>query len=187
MFLSRKKLTEKQKHTAEIKENYGGKVFSMYIKEENIRRAVVKTANMLLTDEVRSICKHYVDNEYSARKTGLQFGRETKIITKIVGMPHCKAFIQKYAEEKENKSNISYNWKLYKLKKVIENFIHDEEGKPLTAKDVSVAISAMAEANKMQGHYSAEKTVNLNLNNDTDLQQAREEARKMLIEGQKEK
>jgi hypothetical protein len=57
---------------------------------------------------------------------------------------------------------------------VINAFIPDE-GEPDSRK-VSVALSAIAEANKMQGHYAPDKhqNINLNLNADADIAKLKE-------------
>ena len=65
--------------------------------------------------------------------------------------------------------SVSYEWKLKKLKQVVDTFINDAAC--LTPKEVSTALQAIAEMNKMQGHYSAEKHVTINVNADPDLQQ----------------
>jgi hypothetical protein len=65
--------------------------------------------------------------------------------------------------------SVSYEWKLKKLKQVVESFIGD--GVCLTPKEVSTALQAISEMNKMQGHYSAEKRVTINIKADPDLQQ----------------
>ncbi|WP_342227999.1 hypothetical protein [Rickettsiella endosymbiont of Rhagonycha lignosa] len=65
--------------------------------------------------------------------------------------------------------NINYAWKLKKLKQIVDTFIHDEAS--LTSQEVRTALIAISEMNKMQGHYSPEKHVNVNIKTDPDLQQ----------------
>lgn len=62
---------------------------------------------------------------------------------------------------------ITYEWKLNKLKRIIDAFIADEVC--LIPKEVSIALHAISEMNKMQGHYSTEKHVNINVKADPDL------------------
>lgn len=63
----------------------------------------------------------------------------------------------------------AYEWKLNKLKQIVDTFINDEAH--LTPTEVRVALLAINEMNKMQGHYSPEKHVNVNIKTDPDLQQ----------------
>lgn len=63
---------------------------------------------------------------------------------------------------------ITYEWKLNKLKQIVDTFIKDEA---LTPTEVRTALLAISEMNKMQGHYSPEKHVNVNIKTDPDLQQ----------------
>lgn len=65
--------------------------------------------------------------------------------------------------------SLTYEWKLNKLKHVVEAFITDEAS--LTPQEVRIALLAISEMNKMQGHYSPEKHVNVNIKTDPDLQQ----------------
>jgi phage terminase small subunit len=67
----------------------------------------------------------------------------------------------------------SATWKRKKLIKIA-----DYLSKDIDAKTAKAVISAIAELNKMDGHYSAEKVVNTNLNVDTDLQKVSEESNK---------
>lgn len=65
--------------------------------------------------------------------------------------------------------NLSYAWKLKKLKQIVDAFIQDEA--ILTPQEVRTALLAISEMNKMQGHYSPGKHVNFNIKADPDLQQ----------------
>jgi hypothetical protein len=65
--------------------------------------------------------------------------------------------------------SLTYEWKLNKLKHVVETFITDKGS--LTPQEVRIALLAISEMNKMQGHYSVEKHVNINVKADPDLQQ----------------
>lgn len=64
-------------------------------------------------------------------------------------------------------------WKKEKLTQII-----NELSAEIDAKSAKPIISAIAELNKMEGHYSAEKVITTNLNIDTDLQKVAEESRK---------
>lgn len=67
----------------------------------------------------------------------------------------------------------SQSWKRRKL-----ILIADKLSRELDAKTAKAVIGAISELNKMDGHYSAEKVINTNLNVDTDLAKVEEESRK---------
>jgi hypothetical protein len=69
----------------------------------------------------------------------------------------------------------SQEWKKRKLIKIINKLSKISE---LDAKSAKPVISAIAELNKMDGHYSAEKVITTNLNVDTDLKKVSEESHK---------
>jgi hypothetical protein len=62
---------------------------------------------------------------------------------------------------------MDFDFKIQKLKKVIDDFI-PAETEVLEPKKVSVGLQAVAEANKMQGDYAAEKRVTVNANVELD-------------------
>jgi hypothetical protein len=66
---------------------------------------------------------------------------------------------------------ISFETKCEKLAQIIHNVVSDSG---ILYKQLPSAIAAIAELNKMQGHYSAEKRINLNVDIDEDLAQVKE-------------
>lgn len=78
----------------------------------------------------------------------------------------------------------SLAWKRKKLIKIVK-----ELSIAIDAKTAKPVIGAIAELNKMDGHYSAEKVINTNLNVDTDLEQvaiASRNAEEMLAKHRRE-
>lgn len=69
----------------------------------------------------------------------------------------------------------SADWKKKRLLQVMEYLIEVKKGKVTALKDAKAFLKAMAEHNKMEGHYSAEKVVNHNYNADTDLETLKKE------------
>lgn len=98
---------------------------------------------------------------------------------KMLRYPHIEAYIADHDKKTVSKVKKSVSatqaWKKKKLIKIILKLTKKSELTAISAKPV---ISAIAELNKMDGHYSAEKVVNTNLNIDTDLQKVAEESRK---------
>jgi hypothetical protein len=64
------------------------------------------------------------------------------------------------------------DYKLKKLKKIIDTHIPDDANRADQMK-AATGIAAIAEANKMQGHYSAEKRENVNVNIDADIERVK--------------
>lgn len=95
--------------------------------------------------------------------------------------------VHNYLTERVKKSNddlqIGFDYKLAKLKKIVDLAIPDEADTILQISPRS-GIAAIAELNKMQGHYSAEKVVaaTLSVNADADLSQAKELVQQLIID-----
>lgn len=81
--------------------------------------------------------------------------------------PKIQAFIKTLPTPQKETEN--YEWKLERLKHIVNTFIPIET-RNLEAKNVTTAIQAIAEMNKMQGHYAAERHVNMNVNVDSDIE-----------------
>lgn len=137
-------------------------------------------SNLKISDEEKLFCQRYIDNDRDVEKTAKECGKKLSVFKTIISKSRCQTWINYRAIEKERRDKLDYNYKMFKLKRVIDDFIPDDSSIPLCGKDVSVALSAIAESNKMQGHYSAEKHVNLNLSADVDVKQAKEETLRML-------
>jgi phage terminase small subunit len=83
---------------------------------------------------------------------------------KLLNMPKIKDFLHKHIDKVEKKLEITFEWKLKKLKQCIEaSMVEDEETGQVLLENHNALLGAIAELNKMQGHYSAEKTHNLHL------------------------
>lgn len=88
----------------------------------------------------------------------------------LIRNPKILAHIKTLTIPTENKLKENYDWKLEKLRQIVTSFI-PREASNLESKEVAVAIHAIAEMNKMQGHYAAEKQMNLHVNVDNDMAQ----------------
>ncbi len=90
----------------------------------------------------------------------------------ILKVPAVQKAIEKKVQAIQDSHGINFEWKLKKLKRVIEDTIPDEGWS--TKEAFSVGIKALAELNKMQGDYAAEKRTVTNLNIDTDVKEVKE-------------
>ena len=139
-----------------------------------------------LSDEEKFICQRYVDNDRNEIITAKQVNKTVQTLQKILQKPKCQTWIGYRSVQKERASKLDFNYKIYKLKRVIDDFIPDALDQPLECKQVAVALGAISESNKMQGHYSAEKILTANINMDADLQKAKATMLEILAQEKRE-
>jgi phage terminase small subunit len=96
-----------------------------------------------------------------------------KAARQILAKPITQKLMATTGRNLERKMEWGFEDKLKKLKKVADIAIPDE-AKTIKELAPTAGIAAIAESNKMQGHYSAEKIVQTNVNVDADLQQVAE-------------
>lgn len=112
-----------------------------------------------LTDQQKKFCLHYLSNGLDKYKAAIDakysphMARERG--SKLLAKPHIKIYIERAMEQLNMKEMITVDWKMGKLKKIVDlcapdSAVHKDDI------DAKPAISAIAELNKMQGHYSKE-------------------------------
>jgi phage terminase small subunit len=104
-----------------------------------------------------------VANGFNATKAALKAGYREKSAhstgSENLRKPEIKKAIDNLQRKVEEKMEMTFEWKLEKLKKAIDaGLVDSEEG--VEIKNASLFLGAMSESNKMQGHYAAEKKVN---------------------------
>ena len=133
--------------------------------------------NRSLTAKQYAFVREYMDTDGNIRQAALNAGYSVKYAAaqgaQLMRNPVVKKEIDNYIKTIERKHEITFEWKINKLKNIIELCA---DKKATSHKDINptAAIAAISELNKMQGHYSAEKHVNTNINIDTDLDAAKE-------------
>ena len=137
---------------------------------------MIKVNTGRLSDEEKRICQVYVDTDRNLSATVRAAGKSVSTVEQILAKRKCVTWIEYQAMQKQRKESLDYNYKIYKIKRVLDDFIPDDRSQELDTRKVAVAIQAMAESNKMQGHYSAEKIISTNLNMDADMQATKEAA-----------
>lgn len=134
-------------------------IIEAYIKPSEIRRR--KFVQEYLTngfDTVAAVeAAGYKATRYQRRKTAWRLLQQRKTILEI------KRKLKKMSDDIE----ITFDYKLRKLKKVIDTAI-PEDG-PIDFTQAKVAIAAISETNRMQGHYAAQK---LDITNEEQAQNA---------------
>lgn len=130
-----------------------------------------------LSEQLRKFCVAYVENGNSAHKAALIAGYSEDYAKtnsfKLLRKPNVKAYINKLLEKIDKKIGVSFDYKIQKLKLAVDRALPDDEKSEATI-NPQIGITAIAELNKMQGHYSAEKHINANLNTDTEISDIKE-------------
>lgn len=116
-----------------------------------------------LGEREKHFCMNYLSNGFNAAKAYRDAGYSAKgadvSAVAILKRPHIKAYIDKKVTKMEEKLDITFEWKLKKLKQAIDcSLIESDDGKAELV-NTSGFLGAMSELNKMQGDYSAEKRV----------------------------
>lgn len=120
----------------------------------------------------RRFCHIYLKNGGDAKKAVVEAGYNPNPLYvkqlgyKILNTPAVKLYVEKAIRKMEKDFGITFDWKLKKLKRVVDDNIPDAEEKPII--DANVGVKAIAELNKMQGDYAVAKSENTNLNVHTD-------------------
>lgn len=125
-----------------------------------------------LTIRQTKFCQNLIIHPHNATQAAISAGYSHHI-AKTIGSrlktnPKIQGYLKILQSDLESQMTVSYEWKLDKLKQIVEVFIDSED---LSPNKVNSAIQAISEMNKMQGHYSAERHVNFNIKADPDLQQ----------------
>lgn len=130
-----------------------------------------------LNEREQKFCDAYLNNGFNAMKAGLAAGMPEKEAHAhsyaILKRPRVQAFLEKRAKKVEDKLGVTFDWKIRKLKKIVDALIPDGEER-VSHENANAGRAAIAELNKMQGHLSAEKHVNANINIDADIESAKE-------------
>jgi phage terminase small subunit len=148
----------------------------------NLRGSAKNTADTPLNLQEKLFVNAYLNNGRRGSTAAITAGYSKKAATvqscKMMQRPNIIAAIE--AHDKKIVTTIKKSVKgsaAWKRRKLIK--IADELSSVLDAKTAKAIIGAIAELNKMDGHYSAEKVINANLNIDSDLQKVAEESRRI--------
>lgn len=126
-----------------------------------------------LTIRQTKFCQNLIIPPHNATQAAISAGYSPHIAKtighRLKGNPKIQEYLKSLQSDLESQMTVSYEWKLDKLKQIVEAFIESKEN--LISSKVNSAIQAISEMNKMQGHYSPEKHLNVNIKTDPDLQQ----------------
>lgn len=110
----------------------------------------------------------------AARAAGYTNKNAGNLAVELLAKPRIKEMVQELRtlqkKKLEEHLDVSFDWKLRKLKYAMQQGLPEEEGQPLDPELAAIGLRAMELANKMQGHNAPEKHATLNLHADTDMQ-----------------
>lgn len=130
-----------------------------------------------VTIKQRKFVTNYIQNGLNGAKAIRDAGYETDAVNsttlacQTLKHPAVKKLVEKEVRRLEKDFGLTFDYKIKKLKKILDNTIPDDDC--ATPEHYRVGISAISELNKMQGHHAAEKRVNLNLQTDANIDQLR--------------
>lgn len=150
-----------------------------------LRRAnVKKDPNKELTIRELKFCNNYLatgDAKRSFAESGYSLDNHRNRLSEIIKKPKIKKYLNKRKRQMELYTNITFDWKIKKLKAIIEAIVGEEE--TIIDKDyVGAAITAIKVLNEMQGHNAPTSTIVANINDDDDIKKLRKIALEYLEE-----
>ena len=143
-----------------------------YIDGLNLSDAVIKAGYE---------CKN---SEY-ANSIGCQLQRSSKIKAYVSDMKQGRSLMPKFNDGQVAVLVDDYNWKVNKLKLVVNRSIPDELPDSIEARRLLRAgegLAAIAELNRMQGHIAPTKSVNVDIKADDDIKRLLTISNRLLIE-----
>lgn len=142
-----------------------------------------------LTEKQLRFCYEYMSNGNNAMQAAMAVGDSKESAQKnswtYLKNPLIKSFIGDKLKKMEKELDITFEWKLKKLKHVVQVSIPDES-QVLEEIDARAGVAAIAEMNKMQGHYSPDKHINANISADTDVKEVQDMLQEMIRKNEKE-
>ncbi len=125
-----------------------------------------------LSEKNKLLALEYIRNGGNAYQAAITIGM-TEYAAKssahrILKVPYVKDYIEKQMKQIEDNLGITFEWKLRKLKTVVEQAIPNEEV-PVDKDLGKLAVTCITEMNKMQGDYAATKVINTHTVDESDL------------------
>ena len=124
-------------------------------------------ARKALTTMQFAFCTEYVRNGGNAHQAALTAGYSPSFsrfkAPELINKPHIAARMETALRRVEHKLDVSFEWRINKLKRLVNAIIPEDDGKIIVAQG-KVAIQALAEINKMYGDYAPDKRINMTVN-----------------------
>lgn len=108
---------------------------------------------------------YYVQNGFNAYQAAIDAGYSENYarvkIHALIKHPAIQEQLAQVRETQVRKLSQEFQWKVGKLKRIINAFIPDDTEIALKPGETKVAVSAMIELNKMHGDYAPDKRLSL--------------------------
>ncbi len=122
-------------------------------------------ASKHLTTQQEEFVINYIKNGYNAYNAALTAGYSKTFADtgayKLVHHPIIQKRLTKALKRADNKLNMTFEWKMKKLKRIIDQYIPDDINVELKESQVKIGLQAMGELNKMQGDYAPDKRLSV--------------------------
>ena len=141
-----------------------------------------------LTQMQKKFAENYLSNgmqgTLAAIKAGYSECGAAVRAVELINNPRVNLYMQERVGKIAKRLEMPLDYLLGKLKFVIDTAIDESEG--LNKDFIGAGMSAIKEVNLIQGNYSAEKRVNINVNGDEEIKRVREKTEKAIAENRQE-
>ncbi len=125
-------------------------------------------AHKPLTPMQYTFCSTYIKNGFNAYQAAVHAGYSEKYALtqtkKLITNPLVKERITQAFAKVDDKLGVAFEWRVSKLKRIVNAIVPDDEHEEIKLVHGKVAIQALAEINKMYGDYAPEKRLNMTVN-----------------------
>lgn len=146
-----------------------------------------KSRNLDITEQQQKFCENYLNNGRIGTHAAVDAGYSEKSAANnaclLLKMPAINNYLTIRIKKSEEDHQLTFDHKIKTLKTIIDLAV-PKDAEFIAQTHPGAAISAIAESNKMQGHYSAEKvfSATLSVSADADLSQAQELVQKLITD-----
>jgi phage terminase small subunit len=121
-----------------------------------------------LTSQEKLFCDNYLVTS-DVRKASEAAGYASSNYT-ILPKFHVKEYLKERRNQLNNSIGLDFWWKTKRLTTIIESVIgNGEDPNKVDLQYANIAINAIVELNKMQGHHAPDKSIVMNLEHDEQL------------------
>lgn len=138
-----------------------------------------------LTAEQKLFCDNYLLTS-DIRKASIAAGYKGTNYT-VLPSYEAKEYLKERRRQLNNSIGLDFWWKAKRLSTIITSVIgNGEDPDAVDLQHANIAISAIAELNKMQGHYAPDKSIVVNLEHDEQLKMVNDMTVQLLREKEKQ-
>lgn len=141
--------------------------------------------NKKLTEQQKLFCDNYlITSDVSKASIAAGF---TFTNYKILPRLEVKEYLKKNRKKLNNIIGLDFWWKAKRLQTIVNSVIgHEDNPDSVDLQYANIAISAISELNKMQGHHAPDKSIVVNLEHDEQLKLVNEMTMQLLDEKEME-